>query len=74
MSDSFASPWTVACQDPLSVGFPRQGYWDRLSFPFPGDLPNRGIKPVSYASVAGLSTTEPPRKPPTWMEKTVSHS
>ena len=24
--DSLATPWTVACQAPLSMGFPRQGY------------------------------------------------
>ena len=45
----FASPWTVACQAPLSVGFPRQEYWSGLSFPSPGDLPDPGIKPGSSA-------------------------
>ena len=36
MSDSFVTPWTVACQAPLSIGFPRQEYWNRLPFPPPG--------------------------------------
>ena len=40
----FATPWTVACQAPLSVGFLRQEYWSGLLFPSPEDLPNPGIK------------------------------
>ena len=39
MSDSFATPWTVACQASLSLGFPRQEYSSGLPFPSPGDLP-----------------------------------
>ena len=35
MSDSFATPWTVAHQAPLSMGFPRQEYWSGLPFPSP---------------------------------------
>jgi len=45
-------PQTVAHQAPLSVGFSRQEYWNRLPFPPPGDLPNPGIKPTSLASPA----------------------
>ena len=45
----FVTPWTIAYQDPLSVGFPRQEYWSALPFPPPGDLPNPGIKPMSPA-------------------------
>ena len=41
----FATPWTVAYQASLSMGFSRQEYWSGLSFPSPGDLPNSGIKP-----------------------------
>ena len=41
----FATPWTVALQGPLSMGFSRQEYWSGLPFPSPGDLPNPGIKP-----------------------------
>ena len=39
----FVTPWTVAHQAPLSMGFSRQGYWSGLPFPFPGDLPDPGI-------------------------------
>ena len=39
----FPIPWTVARQTPLSMGFPRQEYWNRLPFPSPGDLSNSGI-------------------------------
>ena len=46
------TPWTLACQGPLSMGFPRQEYWNGLSFPPPGDLPNPGINPTSPVSPA----------------------
>ena len=45
----FATPWTVAYQSPLSMGFSRQEYWSGLPFPSPGDFPNPGIKPRSLA-------------------------
>ena len=48
----FAISWIVAHQDPLSLVFSRQGYWSRLSFPPPGDLPDPGIEPVSLTSPA----------------------
>ena len=41
----FTTLWTVACQDPLSMRFPRQEYWSGLTLPPPGDLPNTEIKP-----------------------------
>ena len=66
MSDSLASPWTVAHQDPQSMGFPRQEYWSELPFPSPRALPNSGIKPMSLVSsvlAGGFFTTEPPGKP-----------
>jgi len=47
VSDSFVTPWTVAHQAPLSMGFPRQEYWSGLPFPTPGDLLDPGIKPAS---------------------------
>ena len=47
MFDSFATPWTVACQAPLSMGFPRREYWSGLLFPSPGDLPDPGMEPGS---------------------------
>ena len=43
----FVTPWAVACQTPLSMGFSRQEYWSGLPFPSPGDLPDARIKPVS---------------------------
>ena len=45
----FATPWTVAHQAPLSVGFSHQEYWSELPFPPPGDLPDPGIEPESLA-------------------------
>ena len=59
----FATPWAVAHQTPLSMGFPSQEYWSKLSFPPPGDLPHPGIEPISPALAGGFFTTEPPRKP-----------
>ena len=46
---TLATPWTVACQAPLSMGFSRQEYWTGLPFPSPGDLPDPGIEPGSPA-------------------------
>ena len=37
-----ATPWTVAHQAPLSMGFFRQEYWSGLPFPTPGDVPHQG--------------------------------
>ena len=51
VSDS-VTPWTVAQQAPLSMGFSRQEYWGGLPFPSPGDLPNPGIEPTSLTSPA----------------------
>jgi len=34
MSDSFSTSWTVACQVPLSMGFPRQEYWGWVAISF----------------------------------------
>ena len=52
MSDSFATPWAVAHQAPLSMGFSKQVYWSVLLFSTPGDLPNPGIELVSPMSTA----------------------
>ena len=43
------TPWTVVCQSPLSMEFPRQEYWHALPFPSPGSLPHAGIEPRSPA-------------------------
>ena len=64
MSNSFVTPWTVACQAPLSMGFPRQEYWRGLPFPSPGDLPDPRIKLTSSVLAGRLFfITEPPGKP-----------
>ena len=48
----FVAPWTVICQHPPSMGFPRQEYWSGLPFPSLGNLPDSGIKPTSSVSPA----------------------
>ena len=48
----FATPWTVACQVHLYMGFPRQEYWSGLPFPSPEDLLDPGIKTASLGSPA----------------------
>ena len=62
VSDS-TSPWTVAYQAPLSMGFSRQGYRSGLPFPSPGDLPNPGIQPGSPALQADSLLSKPAGKP-----------
>ena len=57
------TPWTISHQPPLSMGFSRQEYWSGLPFPFPGDLLDPGIKPVSPALQADSIPTEPQGKP-----------
>ena len=59
----FVTPWTAACQPPLSTRFSRQEYCSGLLFPSPGDLPNPGIEPGSPALQADTLTSEPPGKP-----------
>ena len=51
--------WTVACQSPLSMGFPRQEYWSGLPSPSPGDLPDPRIQPASPALAGGFSDSLP---------------
>ena len=46
----FATPWTVTCQTPLSLGFSRQEYWSGWPQPPPGHLPDPGIEPASLPS------------------------
>ena len=58
----FATPWTVARQAPLSMGFSRQECWSGLPFPSLGDLPNPGIEHGSPALQADASSSEPPGK------------
>ena len=54
MPDYFVTPWTVACQALLSMGFPRQEYWSGLPFASPGDLSDPGIEPTSPALASGF--------------------
>ena len=55
---TLVTPWTVACQAPLSVGFSRQEYWSGLPFPSPGDLLDPGFEPRSPALQADSLLTE----------------
>ena len=57
------TPWTVACQAPLSMGFSGQEYWSGLPFLSPGDLPNSVIEPGSPALQADSLPSKPPGKP-----------
>ena len=79
------TPWTVACQAPLSMGFSRQEYWSGLPFPSPGDYTDPGmelVSPVAPALAGRFFTTEPPGKsyntiffvfftPWVWLSRTV---
>ena len=58
-----ATAWTVACQAPLSMGFPRQEYWSGLPLPSPGDLPDPRIELESPAWLAYSLPLVPPGKP-----------
>ena len=55
MSDSFAAPWTVAHQAPLSSGFPRQEYWSGLPFSSPEGLPKPGVGSETSALAGNAS-------------------
>ena len=57
------TPWRVARQAPLSMGFSRQEYWSGLPFPSPGVRPNPETEPMSPALTGGFFATEPPVMP-----------
>ena len=59
MSDTFVTPWAVALQASLSMGFSRQECWSELPFSSPGDLSNPGIEPWSPVLAGRFFTTEP---------------
>ena len=59
----FVTPWTVASQAPVSVGFSRQEYWSGLACPPTGDLPNPGIKPRCPTLQADSLPAEPQGTP-----------
>ena len=56
----FATPWAIAHQAPLSLGFSQQEHSSGLPFPSPGDLPNPGIEPESLVLQADFLLSEPP--------------
>jgi len=58
-----ATPWTVAFQAPLSMGFFRQEYWSVLPSPSPGYLPGTRIEPASPAVAGRFFPADPPGKP-----------
>ena len=60
---TLATPWTVACQAPLSLGFSKQEYWSGLPCPPPGNLPDPGIEPRSPALQEDSLLTELSGKP-----------
>ena len=62
ISDS-VTPWIVACQALLCMGFSRQEYWSGLPFPSPGELPDTGIESRSPELQADSLPSEPPGKP-----------
>ena len=59
----YVTPWTVAAQAPLPMGFPRQEYWNALPFSSPRDFPDPGVKPTSLALAGRFfyhwATTDP---------------
>ena len=57
------TPWTVAHQAPLSMGFSGQEYWSGLPFPSPGDLPDPGIEPRTPALQADTLPSKPAGNP-----------
>ena len=64
----FVTPWTVAFQAPLSMGFSRQEYWSGLPCPSPGDIPDPGMEPECLAASAlatGFPSPAPPGEAPT---------
>ena len=66
MFDS-VTPWTAACQAPLSMGFSRQEYWSGLPFPSPGNLPNPEIELESPELQADSLPSKPSGKLQSYM-------
>ena len=59
----FETRWTVSCQSPLSIRFPRQEYWTGLTFPAQEDFPDPGIELMSPALVGDYLCNPLPGKP-----------
>ena len=70
----FATPWTVAHQAPLSMGFPRKEHQGVLLFPPPRDCPDPEIEPTSPALAGGFFTAGPSGKPSCHLLSRNSHS
>ena len=60
---TLVTPWTLARQAFLSMGFSRQEHWSALPFPSPGDLPDAGIKHGTLALQTDSLLSELPGKP-----------
>ena len=73
MSHSFETPWTIALQTPLSMGFPKQEYWSGLPFSSLGDLPGPGIEPSSPALQVDSLPLSHPRSPYIHIYMLLSH-
>ena len=52
LCSTLCTPWTVAHEAPLSMGFSRQENWSGLPHPSSEDIPDREIKPVTLMSPA----------------------
>ena len=59
---TLCEPMNCSPEAPPSLEFSRQGYWNGLTFPFPGDLPDPGIEPRSSCIAGRFFTAEPPGK------------
>ena len=59
----FVTPWTIACQAPLSIEFSRQEHWSGWPFPSPRDLLPPGIEPGSPALQVDSLPSEATEKP-----------
>ena len=55
----FVTPWTVAQQAPLSIGFTRQEYWSGLPFPSPGLFLTQGLNPHLLSPLCLTSLNQP---------------
>ena len=73
MFDFFVTSWTVACQTPLFMGFPRKESWSGLPFSSPGKLPDPEIKPRFLALQVDSLPTELPGKPVVVVIRSPSH-
>jgi len=69
----FATPWTVACQAPLSMGILQARILEWLPYPPPGYLPDPGIEPGSPALQVHSLPSEPPGKPKSSLSISLSH-